>query len=122
MDHCRFSYQPLRKFVPERSRESHVGTYAFVDTLISSLQGTLAPVPVTKLVCDGDAYKCTADLVYTIYLLPLWLFNQITCRTTEMANGRLSGPPPFSTPQAVSKTSLYFWTEALVCPLCAQRD
>lgn len=30
------------------------------------LQGTMAPVPVKTLKCDGDTYKCTADLVGTL--------------------------------------------------------
>ncbi|PPQ87704.1 hypothetical protein CVT25_011471 [Psilocybe cyanescens] len=29
---------------------------------LSSESADLAPVPVTRLVCDGDSYKCTADL------------------------------------------------------------
>lgn len=31
-------------------------------------QAAVKPVPVTKLVCDGDTYKCTANLVSHRYL------------------------------------------------------
>jgi len=31
---------------------------------VTHTEAALAPVPVTKLVCDGDSYKCTASLDY----------------------------------------------------------
>ncbi|KAF9477327.1 hypothetical protein BDN70DRAFT_114470 [Pholiota conissans] len=31
---------------------------------VAEAEDSLAPVPVTRLVCDGDSYKCTANLDY----------------------------------------------------------
>ncbi|KAF8173115.1 hypothetical protein BJ912DRAFT_1065385 [Pholiota molesta] len=38
------------------------GTSVFHQGLRSGNGQSLAPVPVTKLVCDGDSYKCTGNL------------------------------------------------------------
>jgi hypothetical protein len=64
-------------------------------------EAALSPVPVTKLVCDGDSYKCTASLV-SISLnnagRNIHLFFLRELRTTAMVTGSLSGPHLSSTP------------------------
>jgi hypothetical protein len=37
----------------------------------------MAPVPVKKLTCDGDSYKCTADLVSGLPVLDGWFLQLI---------------------------------------------
>ena len=60
----------------------------------------MAPVPVTKLVCDGNSYKCTANLVsnplFDVYLFN-WYWHCLSCRTLVMVAGLHSGALPSST-------------------------
>ena len=61
----------------------------------------MAPVPVTKLVCDGNTYKCTANLVSSRPLLDWfdffnWYRHCLSSRFGAMGTGWHSGTPPSS--------------------------
>lgn len=58
----------------------------------------MAPVAVTKLMCDGDTYKCTANLVNREYIFIKALKLTIFIRTMAMGAGSHNGEPPSSTP------------------------
>lgn len=65
----------------------------------------MAPVPVSKLTCDGSTFKCTADLVSSLRLMVgffNWYWHCLSCRSMVMEIGKQSGPSTSTTPRTAS--------------------